>query len=72
MDYKAPSIDMRFCDNVAEFMVWETGDVACGTDTGVPCGSELPSRNGIRGWEVCGVCLKDYPAVIAALKVGAK
>ena len=64
---------MIFCGRVAEFVLRETDDPAKArrTESGAPCGSALPSRNGIRGWEVCEECLNS-PALIAALKVGLK
>jgi hypothetical protein len=77
VDHQNSSMDsvrrMVFCDGVAEFVLWETDDPAnaCRTESGAPCGSELPSRNGARGWEVCEECLKT-PALIAALKTGLK
>jgi hypothetical protein len=64
---------MLVCGSVAEFVLWETDDPAhaCRTESGAPCGSELPSRNGVRGWELCEECLNN-PALIAALRTGLK
>jgi hypothetical protein len=63
---------MLHCARVAEFILWDTDDtVHARTDSGAPCGTELPPRNGIRGWEVCGQCLKSQ-ALRAALLTGLK
>jgi hypothetical protein len=64
---------MIFCNNIAEFILWDTDDqtYAPRTESGAPCGSELLFLNGNRGWEVCGECLHN-PALIAALRIGAK
>jgi hypothetical protein len=60
------------CDRTAEFILWDTHDLAREhTDSGAPCGAELPPRNGIRGWEVCAGCLKS-PLLRALLHIGAK
>lgn len=76
-EYVAPSVEevqrMVFCDKTAEFILWDTDDPTQTekTESGAPCGTERPPRNGIRGWEVCGDCLKN-PALKAALLLGAK
>lgn len=64
---------MMFGDRRAEFAFYETEDAAHGhrTESGAPCGSELSRRNGVRGWEVCGECLKN-PLLKAALFLGGK
>ena len=60
------------CDRTAEFILWDTDDLAYErTDSGGPCGAEMPPRNGIRGWEACAECLKN-PIVRALLHIGFK
>lgn len=76
-EYRPPSIeeikDMVNCTRQAEFILWDTDEPvhAQRTESGAPCGTELLPRKGIRGWEICGKCLKN-PALKAALLIGAK
>jgi hypothetical protein len=77
-EYLEPSVEevqrMIFCGKTAVFTLWDTDrpkQVVERTDSGAPCGTELPPRNGVRGWEVCGDCLKN-PALKTALILGAK
>lgn len=65
--------DMLDCSRPARFIVWEDQNQAEAkvSDSGVPCGTELPPRGLIRGWEVCERCIK-HPILRGALFLGLK
>lgn len=65
--------DMLDCSRPARFIVWEDQNQAEGkiSDSSVPCGTELPPRGLIRGWEVCERCIK-HPILRGALFLGLK
>jgi hypothetical protein len=69
----AEIIDMLECTRPAKFILWEDEEPtqAQETDSGVPCGAELPPRGLVRGWEVCERCINN-PILKCALYVGAK
>jgi hypothetical protein len=56
------------CSRPAKFIVWEGEDLAQAktSDSGAPCGTQLPPRGLTRGWEVCERCLK-HPILKGAL-----
>lgn len=66
-------LDMLNCTSPAKFILWEDEDPAQArrSESGVPCGTELPPRGLIRGWEVCERCIKN-PYLKGALLTGAK
>lgn len=65
--------DMLDCSRPAGFILWEDEDQAQAeiSDSGVPCGTQLPPRGLTRGWEVCERCVKN-PLLKCALFIGAK
>jgi len=65
--------DMLDCTRPSEFILWEDEEPiqAKETDSGAPCGAELPPRGLVRGWEVCERCINN-PILKCALSVGAK
>jgi hypothetical protein len=52
--------DMLDCTRPARFILWEDEEPtqAKESDSGVPCGTQLPRRGLNRGWEVCERCIK--------------
>jgi hypothetical protein len=56
------------CSRPAKFVLWEDEDPAQAkpSDSGAPCGSQLPPRGLTRGCEVCERCLK-HPILKGAL-----
>jgi hypothetical protein len=65
--------DMLDCTRPAKFALWEDEDPsqARESESGVPCGTELPPRDLIRGWEVCERCIKNR-YLKCALLIGIK
>ncbi len=79
-EHEAPSSDeiaeirdMLECARRAKFIFWEGENPAQArrSESGVPCGTDLPPRGLIRGWEVCERCIK-IPSLECALVVGLK
>jgi len=61
------------CSKPAKFALWEGEDPAQAkpSDSGAPCGPQLPPRGVTRGWEVCERCIK-HPILNGALFFGLK
>ena len=67
-------IEMLNCMRPAKYILWEEdgpGGAQEPADSGVPCGTEIPPKGRVRGWEVCERCIKN-PALKAALLTGLK
>ncbi len=65
--------EMLECGRPAKFLLWEDEDPAQAkeSDSGVPCGAQVPPRGLTRGWEVCERCIK-HPLLKAALSIALK
>ena len=62
------------CTRPAKYILWEghgPSEAQGPSESGVPCGTELPPRGQIRGWEVCERCIKN-PGLKLALCIGLK
>src|SRR5260370_28210716 len=65
--------EMLECARPAKFIVWEDEDQTHprASDSGVPCGTELPSQGGVCGWEICERCI-SHPLLKCVLSAGFK